>query len=264
MVAPLSETHLASLIICLVSSVHVFVFSVFFVICLRPTALGLATHLLQMSPHPLRAVLCAALAVTAWGFGSMPGDGRLPTAIAGCLDDDAKIAVDSQGTIATCVAGLAMQTGGVCSQDMFTTNCGQPECAPVGWFVGTCPITCGLSPTCAFTPCKDAADFVPTNLLDAPHCVGDEQETGNPIAANQAACEAAGCDWSEGDDPCTCNTPEACEAAGGGANWTPRSFKCGSAAVQDFVSRQTCATDSSTITWTAGMCCRGGTASSKC
>lgn len=217
-----------------------------------------------MSPPPLRAVLCAALAVTAWGFGSMPGDGRPPTAIAGCLDDDAKIAVDSQGTIATCVAGLAMQTGGVCSQDMFTTNCGQPECAPVGWFVGTCPITCGLSPTCAFTPCKDAADFVPTNLLDAPHCVGDEQESGNPIAANQAACEAAGCDWSEGDDPCTCNTPEACEAAGGGANWTPRSFKCGSAAVQDFVSRQTCATGSSTITWTAGMCCRGGTASSKC
>ena len=60
------------------------------------------------------------------------------------IDDDAKIKLDSKGSITNCTAGLAMN-GGVCSQDMFV-NCGLAECAPLGWFMAACPVTCGKSP----------------------------------------------------------------------------------------------------------------------
>ena len=60
------------------------------------------------------------------------------------IDDDAKIKLDSKGSIANCTAGLAMN-GGVCSQDMFV-NCGLAECAPAGWFMAACPATCSKSP----------------------------------------------------------------------------------------------------------------------
>ena len=74
---------------------------------------------------------------------------------AGGSDDDVKVARDSQGMVASCAAGLA-EYGGACSQDMYTlgnakmqelcaasnsTACA--EGAPPGWFMQTCPTSCG-------------------------------------------------------------------------------------------------------------------------
>ena len=74
---------------------------------------------------------------------------------AGGSDDDLKLASDSQSMLASCAAGLA-EYDGACSQDMYTlgnakmqelcaasnsTACA--EGAPPGWFMETCPTSCG-------------------------------------------------------------------------------------------------------------------------
>ena len=71
-----------------------------------------------------------------------------------CADDDVKVKSDSQGMVASCAAGLAEYGG--CSQDMYTLGnaklqelcaanphdaCAQG--APPGWFMQTCPTSCG-------------------------------------------------------------------------------------------------------------------------
>ena len=74
---------------------------------------------------------------------------------AGGLDDDVKVARDSQGMVASCAAGLA-EYGGACSPDMYTLGnakmqelcaaSNSPACdegAPPGWFMETCPTSCG-------------------------------------------------------------------------------------------------------------------------
>ena len=71
-----------------------------------------------------------------------------------CADDDVKLASDSQGMVASCAAGLAEYGG--CSQDMYTlgnakmqelcagnSNDACAEGAPPGWFMQTCPTSCG-------------------------------------------------------------------------------------------------------------------------
>jgi len=91
----------------------------------------------------MKAWLCAALAATASGFGSI------------CADNDVQLALDSSGMVASCAAGLA-EYGGACSPDMYTLGnakmqelcaaSNSPACdegAPPGWFMETCPTSCG-------------------------------------------------------------------------------------------------------------------------
>ena len=54
------------------------------------------------------------------------------------MDDDALVASDSEGRVASCAAGLA-EYAGVCSMDMFRDGG-----APSGWFMRTCPVSCKL------------------------------------------------------------------------------------------------------------------------
>ena len=74
---------------------------------------------------------------------------------AGGSDDDVKLASDSQGMVASCAAGLA-EYDGACSQDMYTLGNAKmqelcaasnssacAEGAPPGWFMQTCPTSCG-------------------------------------------------------------------------------------------------------------------------
>ena len=116
---------------------------------------------------------------------------------------------------------------------------------------------------CAFNPCMDPEDFVPANAIPSDHCEGDEPP--NPIAATQAACEAASCDWDAGnnDDPCHCNSEQLCESATVGGTWTPRSLTCGGSSYQAVGSSWTCASNPN-MDYFAGLCCSGGEASSKC
>ena len=54
------------------------------------------------------------------------------------MDDDAGLAIDSQGRVTSCAAGLA-EYNGECSMDMFTDRA-----APSGWFMRKCPVSCKL------------------------------------------------------------------------------------------------------------------------
>ena len=154
------------------------------------------------------------------------------------------------------------------------------------WFAGGCcsggaastKCICGTpdTPDCAFNPCMDPKDFVPDNLIPADHCVGDEPS--NPIAATQAACEAAGCKWdggntnSDGNDPCLCESEQVCESTAVGGTWTPRSFTCGGSVIQNpsngGSSWWTCANlaqmGPSAMTATADPCCSGAVQLPEC
>ena len=138
--------------------------------------------------------------------------------------------------------------GGCCSGGAASTKCicGTPD-----------------TPDCAFNPCKDPNDFVLANLIPADHCEGDERS--NPIAATQAACEAAGCNWDgdNNDDPCHCDSEQVCESAAVGGTWTPGSFTCGGSTIQGGGDAWwTCARlaqiGSSEFEATAGPCCSSG------
>ena len=95
------------------------------------------------------------------------------------------------------------------------------------------------------------------------HCEGDEPP--NPIAASREACEAVGCRWDEDDDPCHCNSQQLCESPAVGGTWTARSLTCGGGQLQGASPSWACdAADAWLIDHFAGVCCRGGTASSKC
>ena len=85
----------------------------------------------------MKAWLCAGLAATASGFGSVPGGGAGADLQPLCGDDDIKLATDSEGAVASCAAGLA-EHNGVCSDDMYVEYN-----APSGWFQATCPASCG-------------------------------------------------------------------------------------------------------------------------
>ena len=121
------------------------------------------------------------------------------------------------------------------------------------------------TPDCAFNPCKDPSDFDPAAANAYEHCEGDEPGS-NPIAASREACKAVGCEWEEGspDDPCHCNTEQLCESPAVGGTWTTGSILCGSGSIQRTGSNWTCATDADSMAYYAGVCCRGGAASSKC
>ena len=140
------------------------------------------------------------------------------------------------------------------------------------WFAGGCCRGGAASskcicetPDCAFNPCKDPNDFDPAAANAYEHCEGDEPGS-NPIAASREACEAVGCEWEEGspDDPCHCNTEQLCESPAVGGTWTTGSILCGSGSIQRTGSTWTCATDADSMASYAGVCCRGGAASSKC
>ena len=73
-----------------------------------------------------------------------------------CADDDDKLKSDSQGMVESCADGLAAY-GGSCSEDMYTKDnakmqelcAANPhdacvEGAPPGWFMQTCPGSCGV------------------------------------------------------------------------------------------------------------------------
>ena len=146
-----------------------------------------------------------------------------------------------------------------------------------GWaidhFAGVCcrggaassKCNCETPLDCAFNPCKDPNDFDPMAATAYDHCEGDEPGS-NPIAASREACEAVDCTWEEDspDDPCQCNSEQLCEAPAVGGTWTTVSILCGSGSTQMTGSTLTCATDAVTMASFAGMCCRGGAASSKC
>ena len=136
-------------------------------------------------------------------------------------------------------------------------------CCSGGQASSKCNVVCD-TPDCAFNPCMDPNDFVPANLIPADHCVGDESP--NPIAATQPACEAAGCEWDGGniDDPCRCNSEEVCESTDVGGTWTPRSFTCGGSTYQGYASSWTCASNPGGIDHLSGLCCGAGAVSSKC
>ena len=144
----------------------------------------------------------------------------------------------------------------------------------LGWFSGgccsggaaasKCNAVCEIA-DCAFNPCKDPNDFDPAASKPDDHCVGDEPP--NPIAASREACVAVGCEWNEGNpnDPCHCNSQQLCESPAVGGTWTARSLTCGGSQVQGGGPSWACdAEDAWLIDHFAGVCCRGGTASSKC
>lgn len=70
-------------------------------------------------------------------WGSQPAQPP-PTCDPTAMDDDALVASDSEGRVASCAAGLA-EYAGVCSMDMFRDGG-----APSGWFMRTCPVSCKL------------------------------------------------------------------------------------------------------------------------
>jgi hypothetical protein len=85
-------------------------------------------------------------------WGSACCSDRVPLC---CADNDVKLASDSQGMVASCAAGLA-EYGGACSPDMYTlgnakmqelcagnSNDACAEGASPGWFMQTCPTSCG-------------------------------------------------------------------------------------------------------------------------
>ena len=144
----------------------------------------------------------------------------------------------------------------------------------LGWFSGgccsggaaasKCNAVCEIA-DCAFNPCKDPNDFDPAASKPDDHCEDDEPP--NPIAASREACVAVGCEWNEGNpnDPCHCNSQQLCESPAVGGTWTARSLTCGGSQVQGGGPSWACdAEDAWLIDHFAGVCCRGGTASSKC
>ena len=79
-----------------------------------------------------------------------------------CADDDAKLMLESDDRILSCASGFATYNNDLsrrlqvgtgaqqgCSEDMFVESAG----APVGWFIETCPVTCG---TCQYDPSPPA------------------------------------------------------------------------------------------------------------
>ena len=119
------------------------------------------------------------------------------------------------------------------------------------------------TPDCAFNPCMDPNDFVPTNLVSTYHCEGDEPP--NPVAATPAACEAAGCNWDGGnnDDPCQCDYQQFCESPAVNGTWTPRSFMCGGGTIQGggdawWTCERLAIMGSSEMEAAVGPCCSSG------
>ena len=73
---------------------------------------------------------------------SPPSPPKRPSTAPLCADDDAKLLSDSEGRVGSCADGFATYNN-VCSEDMFVEHKALNELTPAGWFITTCPATCG-------------------------------------------------------------------------------------------------------------------------